>query len=376
MNNIAIVIPCYKRVDSLDALTKSLVQANYGEDHVSLVFSIDYSGSDAAEKFANSFQWPFGEKRVICHPENIGLRNNILFCGDLTSEFDAVIVIEDDLEVAQSFYQFAKQAADFYKDEDKIGGISIYNYYLDEMSWNPFIPISEGYDVSFVRWASSWGQLWTRRQWNGFRNWLRTHEDIRDINVPSRVKGWKRSWKKFYISYLADTDKFFVFPIQSYILNANKAGGEHFNNTTKVLTSSPFNYYNQSSFRFQKFSESKYRYDSFFQLIVNPIIVNGVEYDAELDLFGFKEQFEKEYVITSRTCAKQIVIHTFDNALIPFELNILTSRSGSFFSLVKAEDVPVSKNKKALLTLTPDTEWREDLKSGFRKLLNRFLFTK
>lgn len=371
MINIAIVIPCYKRVDTLKILINSLLTANYSGDEVTLIFSIDYSGIDAVAHFANSFNWPFGEKRVICHPENIGLRNNILFCGDLTDEFDAVIVIEDDLEVANSFYQFAKQAAEFYAGDDRIGGISIYNYYLDEMSWNPFLPINEGFDVSFVRWASSWGQLWTRKQWTYFRDWLNTHEDISSINVPARVKLWKRSWKKYYISYLADTDRYFVFPTQSYILNANKPGGEHTSLTTRVLTSSPFNFYEQSVFRFQPLSDAKYRYDSFFQLIIDPIIIEGKEYDAELDLFGNKDKFEKEYVITSRPCPDKAVIHSFDNALIPYELNILTSRTGSFFNLVHIDNIPSKKSRPALLSLIPDSSWQDDLHIGLSKLINR-----
>lgn len=368
MNNIAIVIPCYRRVDSLKSLFNSLLEANYGGDSVSLIFAIDFSGSRDVANFVSDLEWPYGAIRIIEHPQNIGLRNNILFCGDLTKEYEAVIVIEDDLEVAQSFYLFAKQAAEFYANDDKIGGISIYNYYKDEMSWNPFIPISEGYDVTFIRWASSWGQLWTKSQWTKFRKWLESHEDLGGINIPLRVKNWKGSWKKYYIAYLTDTDRYFVFPTQSYILNANKAGGEHTFQHKMVLTSSPFNYYNQTTFRFIPFNESLYRYDAFFQLILPEIEIKGKKYEIELDLFGFKEHFEKEYVITSRPCKKEDIVYSFDHAMIPFELNIITDRPGKFFHLVKSSCVCEKKEKQASLAIVPDTIWRDDINRGIHKL--------
>ena len=101
--NIGIVIPCYNRVDSLNRLLVSLEGANYIGEEVDLIFSIDYSGINNIRYLAESFQWEFGSKKIILHPSNIGLKQNILSCGDLVDEYDAVIVLEDDLYVAKDF---------------------------------------------------------------------------------------------------------------------------------------------------------------------------------------------------------------------------------------------------------------------------------
>tara|TARA_B110001469_G_C9641513_1_gene322728 strand:+ start:2462 stop:2722 length:261 start_codon:yes stop_codon:yes gene_type:complete len=86
MLEIAIVAPCYNRVGSSERLLGSLSQADYGEfsSGVTLVLSVDYSGDDSVADLAQSFEWTFGEKRVVLHPTNIGLRQNILWGGDLS----------------------------------------------------------------------------------------------------------------------------------------------------------------------------------------------------------------------------------------------------------------------------------------------------
>ena len=102
--NIGVVIPCYNRVDSLNRLLVSLKDANYLGDDVDLIFSIDYSGINSVQVLAESFQWEFGIKKLILHSNNLGLKQNILSCGDLVDEYDAVIILEDDLYVAKDFY--------------------------------------------------------------------------------------------------------------------------------------------------------------------------------------------------------------------------------------------------------------------------------
>ena len=176
MLKIAIVVPCYNRVSSLERLLQSLSHADYGEcsGEVSLIFSVDYSGDDKVAEFVQSFEWGFGEKRVILHPTNVGLRKNILSCGDLTAEFDAVIVLEDDLVVSPGFYSYAIQSAEYYEDDSRIAQLSLYSYEYAEVGVSRFMPVEDGNDVYFMQWASSWGQMWTTRQWKTFRSWYAT----------------------------------------------------------------------------------------------------------------------------------------------------------------------------------------------------------
>ena len=339
--DIAIVIPCFKRVDTLSTLCDTLLAADYGGDQVTLVFSIDYAEGSSVPSFAEKFQWPYGEKVVVIHPMNIGLRANILFCGDMTEKYDAVIILEDDLEVMPAFYQFAKSAAEFYNDDDRIAGISIYQYFLDELTWNMFLPLDEGYDAYFVKWASSWGQLWTRKQWKCFRSWYETHQDISSMEIPARVRHWTRSWKKYYIAYLADTNRYYVFPNQSYVYNGNKGDGTHTMKSEIVLTSSPLIIKKQQSFRFANLNDVIYTYDSYFQLESREITYNKQKYLVDFDLFGHKEFFHSPYVVTSRKCDKNKVVGSLDAGMLPLELNILKEKHGNIFSLVRREDFDV-----------------------------------
>ena len=370
--NIAIIIPCFKRLQTLSELCQTLLAANYDGDSGSLVFSIDYSGTDSVAKFANSFEWPYGPKRVIEHKTNIGLRNNIISCGDLTSEFDAVIVIEDDLEVAPSFYRFAKGAAEYYNNDDRIGGVSIYQYYIEEISYTQFLPIYEGYDAYFVQWASSWGQLWTRKQWQSFKAWYEVHRDISNIPIPLAVRKWTHSWKKYYIASLTDTNRYFVFPFVSQIYNGNKAGGVHSHSKLVVSTSSPFDLVGTKTFRYPDFGAIRYRYDAYFQISPMVITVNGKSYKVEFDLFGHKEQVQEDYVITSRDCNRKDVIYSFDAGMIPLECNILTGKQGNVLHLIHRNAFLPQKKVQLIssVQIRQSIVWKQYLPFYFNRLFD------
>ena len=106
---IAIIVVGYNRIEGLIRLLDSLTAAEYGGDRPTLILSIDKSNTDAVEKFANEYVWIHGEKIVRTFPENQGLKKHILSCGDFFSDFDELIILEDDIFVAPSFYLFAKQ---------------------------------------------------------------------------------------------------------------------------------------------------------------------------------------------------------------------------------------------------------------------------
>ena len=113
MKNIAIVVVAYNRVTSLNRLLNSLLQADV--EDAPLIISIDKSNTDTVERFANNFIWPFGEKKVITHDKNLGLRTHILSVGDWLDMYDAIIVLEDDIVVTPGFYRYAVSAYSYYQ---------------------------------------------------------------------------------------------------------------------------------------------------------------------------------------------------------------------------------------------------------------------
>lgn len=328
-NSIALVIPCYNRTSTLGKLLKSLVMAQYPIG-VDLIFSIDYSGNDSVFQMANDFKWEFGEKKIIKHSENIGLRNNIISCGDLTDEYEAVIILEDDLLVSPFFMEYAYRAWKYYSEDQNIAGISLYSYRLSE-SLHEFNPISKGYDTFFMQWTSSWGQLWTKKQWSEFKEWYNIHNDnISQIPIPEYVKGWSHSWKKFHIAYLVDTNKYFVYPTVSYT-TIQPSLGVHVSEVRLdkgyiVPLCSGFN----RELVFQVF-DGTLVYDCFFEIKKLEIEINDKVIQANFNLYGDKQKdnIDESYYISSKRIPGLKVLKEWGVYEIPLEINVLHSNEGS-----------------------------------------------
>lgn len=338
MTKFAIVIPCYNRLDTLKVLLDSLMRAHYG-DNVSLVFSIDNSGSDAIFNFATDFQWKYGEKIIIHHSENIGLKRNLLSCGDLTDRFDAVIVLEDDLLVSPSFFDYACAAYDYYKTNDQIAGISLFSYKESE-NLHTFNPLTYGYDTYFVQWTSSWGQLWTKNQWDLFKKWYNYHsEDISSIPIPNFVKMWNNSWKKYHIAYLVETNRYFVYPIVSYT-SVQPALGVHIaevrldrDNIVPLCSGI------RREFMFQKL-DNAIKYDCFFEIKSLMINLKGEDIIADLNIYGDKnkENIINEYFVSTKQIPNATSLRSWGIVSLPFEDNIINSIEGEDLFLYKSKD--------------------------------------
>ena len=337
MSTSAIIIPCYNRTDCLNRLLKSLNQANY-EYEFDLVFSIDYSGKNDVLKVCKDFCWTHGNKRIITHKKNIGLRANILSCGDLLlSEYERIILLEDDLIVNDNFCSFAMKAAEFYEDNIEIGGISLYAYAKSEIGLFNFYPLKDEYDTYFMQWPSSWGQLWTRKQWTEFRNWLTLDYDFSTSNIPDYVKQWKNSWKKFYLAYLVETNRYFVYPYFTFTIESFSSGTHVNKNTISSIFNT--NSFIGSKYRFRDFKSSiRFKYDAFFQPIDKLIKIDNETLKVSFDLYGVKKQdnISSDYVITCQKCTNALIKYGF--VKFPLELNIEENISGNIFSLVRKVD--------------------------------------
>ena len=160
MGKYAIVAIGYNRADSMQRLLNSLSKVEYDGDDVSIIISIDNSGTDFVEKCADKFVWDFGEKIVKTYPERLGLRNHILSCGNFLKDYDAMAVFEDDIVVAPGFYMYMKETVAKYESDDRIAGISLYNHLWNVNAKLPFQPQCSPYDVYFLQFAQSWGQIW------------------------------------------------------------------------------------------------------------------------------------------------------------------------------------------------------------------------
>lgn len=325
--NIAIVTIAYNRPDSLTRLLNSLKKVDYEGHNVPLIISIDYSGDDSVYKVADAFRWDFGEKKVIKHASNLGLKKHVLTCGDLVADYDALIVLEDDLIVSKAMYSYTYAAVEKYKDNDNIAAISLYSKGWNETAWKPFNPAITCFDTYFVQIAESWGQVWMKNDWQNFRKWYENNCEPFSYSpgVPKDVCEWdSKSWKKYHIKYCVDNNKFTVYPYRSLTTCASEQG-EHIkvtNNDFQV----PLLETSQRQYNFADFDdENAVKYDAHLERIFTDMD------DTCIDLYGQKKDFGSyRYIITPR-CLNYKIVDTYGLSLRPHEENILFEISGNYF---------------------------------------------
>lgn len=335
-----IVIPAYKRPEALKRLLTSIQEAVYNE-YPQLIISIDGGGSKDVITVAKEYNWP-GTKEILVHKKNKGLKEHILFCGDLSQKYDCVIVLEEDLLVSPYFYKYATKAVDFYQTDDEIASISLYNYeYIEDIDL-PFRPIHNGKSTYFIQTASSLGQVWTKKQWVQFKDWYTNNKDwdSGDINLPSNVRNWpERSWKKYFIKYVVHNNKYVVFPYVSYSTNFGEIGANegyknnnHQTNITMGLNDD-----------FAKREGTLIKYDVFFQLEKNAFLNlshnKSINDNITIDLFANKsiELISSEYILTTRNSSNPI--QSFSLELYPPELNIINNIKGELIHFCKTSTV-------------------------------------
>lgn len=324
----AIIVVTHSRIKSLKRLLSSIENANYLYSGIPLVISIDAGARTNREilKIANEFHWKHGEKRIINHKENLGLRMHILTCGDLSSEYGAVIVLEDDLYVSPYFYTYTCEAIDFYKDDENIAEIALYSYNRNVNANLPFIPLKSAFDTYFMQFPASWGQCWTDKQWTGFRNWYNEKQDILPTDeIPEHVKLWpESSWLKYFTKYIVVKDKYVVYPYCGLSTNFSDTGVHNINSNNAIFQSIfPLS---MKVSNFAELTKSETIYDAYYEIKpdtlkkYNPIIN---KYKFVVDLYGTKkyENYTEEYLLSTKHCSNPL--QQFPLLLKPQEQNII-----------------------------------------------------
>jgi glycosyltransferase involved in cell wall biosynthesis len=343
----AIVIVTFNRAKSLRRLLSSLNQAFYpGGSGVPLIISVDHQDSEEHQKvveMAEGFNWPFGQKKIIIHEKNLGLRKHVLSCGDLTQQYESIIMLEDDIFVSPYFYSYSVEALTFYQESEHISGISLYSHKRNFTVGLPFEIIPDANDVFFLQIASSWGQSWTKKQWAGFRLWYDDDKKADNSDrLPPAIHNWPQSsWLKEYIKYLIATNKYFVYPNRSLTTNFGDSGTHNKRNNVEYQV--PLSMSN--SYKFIKISESINVYDSFFEISPNALKLLSPHlerYDFSVDLYGTKEirNIDTEFLLSSKPL-KHIQRgkgRSYGMEVKPMTLNIINQIEGSSFFLSAKEE--------------------------------------
>lgn len=326
--NTPIVIVAYNRPRSLLRLLRSISNANYPHKGITLIISIDKAdNNNEVLEIANNFEWHFGTKLVNYNKENLGLRKHVLKCADISKEYGSIIVLEDDLYVSSNFYNYSQTALEFSNNKDYIGGISLYNHSINLHNRDSFSPIADNNDIWFFQFASSWGQAWSYQQWHEFREWYAKNQKLESHkSIPSNVSLWSdKSWLKFYIAYLINKNKYFIYPKISLTTNFSDAGTHVGKDSTAFQV--PLAYFEDKKYRFASLEESKSVYDAFYE---NQKLHEYLNLDKEevcIDLYAYKSWGKERYWLTTKILDFK-VLKSYGRSLKPVDMNIIENIVG------------------------------------------------
>ncbi len=362
-----IVVIAYNREVSLRRLLRSVERASYPAEDIRLIISIDKSDNSKVEETAREFVWTHGDKTVRIHEQNLGLKKHVFECSEYACEYGSAILLEDDLYVSPHFYEYAVAALEKTRSDARIAGVSLYNHLLNVHAREPFEAIADGYDNYYFQFASSWGQAFTADQWRGFREWYEKNSSTADVSapvkvpdgsgftriktVPANVCGWgDKSWLKFFIRYMVEKNKYFLYPRVSLTTNFSDAGthdmGQQCDLQVPLLMGG-------KNYSFSSLDESGAVYDAYFE---NERILQ----EAELDLYGKKSALtdmtgdgpSKNRTLISSQSLPYKVVKSYGRVLRPLEANIIEEIPGNDFfqyDLSEKGDAPkVDKSDRLL----------------------------
>lgn len=374
---LAIVAVGYNRPDSMAHLLKSIECIECKNDRVDLVISID-RGARQKEiiDVANQFVWVHGEKKIRAFEQRQGLMSHILQCGELTKEYDAVIVLEDDLMVSPQCYNYVMKAIEVYDSDERVAGISLYAYRINEYVSRPFEPAYSNSDVYMMQVAQSWGQCWTRRMWNDFTSWpdWNRKQFEYDSAIPLNVNRWKStSWKKNFARYIIEKNKFLVYPYMSLSTNCSCAG-EH-------RTQSSDNYQVQlldTSYEWKMLDfDNCVKYDAFFERI-DPIckIDECSGKRICIDLYGLKKDYSNADVLVTTKSENYAVLREIMLTYRPHEINLADPQNGKGIFVYDLKNNKKRKKAKKIIIADYDISairWRYTLLHGLKGLYHSII---
>lgn len=346
---LTIVVIAYNREKSLERLLLSLAQAYYDRE-VDLVISIDKSDDSSVIDIAEKFKWKFGKKEIIVHKKNLGLREHVLFCGQLTKKYGNICVFEDDLFVSKNYFEYAIQVLEKYSGNEMIAGFSLYSHKKNIENNLPFVPLKSYYDVYLLQYAMSWGQVWTERQWKQFFEWYLKNEYISFDNkkIPNHLAKWpESSWLKYYIYFCIVENKYFVYPYTSLSTNFGDLGTHAKIKDSSFQVDIEFSD-NPKFFNLAEIDKLQV-YDAFFESIFLKSFFKETDYsDIEIDLYGEKREYHTQYLLSPKKLDYKVVKH-YGLELKPHELNVNYNIRGDYLKLYELGNVQKNKEKKYLL---------------------------
>ncbi len=378
----AIVVIGYNRPRSIERLLWSINRAYYPYGDVKLIVSIDECDvSNEVEKAVSHVGWLHGDMQIIRYKSRQGLRQHVLQCGDLSKEYGAIIVLEDDLVVSPSFYIFAYQAINEYGLSERIAGVALYSHSWNGYAQQPFTPVRNEYDAYLGQFSITWGQCWTSKQWLSFRKWYSENEGkLPDQNpyIPKQISDWgKQSWGKYFVSYIVEKDLYYVIPYNALSTNFTEVGqhNPYINSAHQV----PIQAGKKMEYCLPNY-ERAIKYDVFFERIFDEKeCISGIQGNEILcDLYSTRTRLTGKKYLLSLDKHDAPVIASFGLSVRPVDANISLGIEGKEIYLYKIQEGGMRLTEQnGMEALTSyhlyDFTWRSLLSVGFKRLYRAFL---
>ena len=252
---LTIVVITWRRPQSLKRLCAALASADYFGDTVALKFTMDAGADVETRRFVASYRWPHGPKSASVRAVHAGLAVAVAESWQPSSDDEYAVLLEDDIEVAPSFYSWLKYALLMYRHGDEAAkdprliGVSLYTPRLVEVA-RPRRRIDLHAELGgrpfFQQLPCSWGALFFPEAWRAFRDYL-LHRMAQgpavQVKIPgSVVDGWKGSWKKYLIELMYRRAQWMLYPNfrnQSSFSTNHLEAGEHIGAKANSLDHAP-----------------------------------------------------------------------------------------------------------------------------------------
>lgn len=227
-----LIVLTMDRAPALSRLIASAEAADYGEDRVDLDIWIDRGakGIDASVlSVVNSAKWTHGAKNVHARRAPGGLYQQWIYTWRVPEQTDELaVILEDDLELSPSFYQWLKIARATYGNDPEVAAFT-----LQRSTLRPRLgPGGRGHTLNVpkdvpvfkYRLLGSWGFAPQRDAWIEFRKWFKRK---RELGERPYVKGlittqWYKEqevdgfaptmWTQWFIRFAHEKGYFTVTP--------------------------------------------------------------------------------------------------------------------------------------------------------------------
>lgn len=190
MNNLApIALFVYARPDETAKTIESLSKNYLASESDLYIFSDGPKGDKDLNKvsevraFIKSIKTGFKKIKIIEREKNLGLANSIISgVTEVLSEYDKIIVMEEDLISSQNFLNFINDSLIKYEKYEKVFSVTGYTYQIQVPRFylydNYFTPRCES-----LGWGT-WKDRWLKADWElkEFRNFLEDNEAVKNFN--------------------------------------------------------------------------------------------------------------------------------------------------------------------------------------------------